>query len=183
MALIKCEDCGRDVTRSAKVCPQCGAKVPKKTSFLTWIIGAFLLAVVISAIVSNKNTTAPAVAVSQDASLTPEQQGKNKPDNRKRDAQLQAAALALTLKHAAKDPTAFELTSLTVKPDDAACYEYRAKHTFGAIFSGEAVLSTAGKLYVKEHSVDLFAKTWNKECTVEGGDEIAEYLKTQGILN
>jgi predicted amidophosphoribosyltransferase len=32
MALIKCGECGREVSTTAKVCPQCGAKVKKSQS-------------------------------------------------------------------------------------------------------------------------------------------------------
>lgn len=36
MALIKCKECGTEVSDSAKNCPKCGAPTPKKTSLLTW---------------------------------------------------------------------------------------------------------------------------------------------------
>lgn len=42
--LVKCKTCGADVAKSAKVCPQCGAKQKKHTIFgvLLVIIGVFL---------------------------------------------------------------------------------------------------------------------------------------------
>jgi hypothetical protein len=43
MALIKCRECGREVSSSAKSCPQCGAKLPKKTSFVTWAVLIFFV--------------------------------------------------------------------------------------------------------------------------------------------
>ena len=36
MALVKCKECGDKVSNKAKSCPSCGAKPPKKTSFVTW---------------------------------------------------------------------------------------------------------------------------------------------------
>jgi hypothetical protein len=39
MALVKCKECDEQVSTSAKACPKCGAKPPKKTSTITWIVG------------------------------------------------------------------------------------------------------------------------------------------------
>lgn len=39
MALMKCKECGGPVSSEAKSCPKCGAKPPKRTSLLTWVIG------------------------------------------------------------------------------------------------------------------------------------------------
>jgi hypothetical protein len=33
MALIKCKECGRDVSSQARVCPGCGAAVPNLKNF------------------------------------------------------------------------------------------------------------------------------------------------------
>lgn len=39
--LISCKDCGHQVSKNAKSCPNCGAKI-KKTSILLWIVLAFI---------------------------------------------------------------------------------------------------------------------------------------------
>lgn len=41
MAIKKCKECGGEVSTKAKTCPKCGARAPKSTSMLTWLI-AFL---------------------------------------------------------------------------------------------------------------------------------------------
>ncbi len=43
MALIKCKECGNDVSDTAATCPKCGAKVPKKTGIGTWIISGLVV--------------------------------------------------------------------------------------------------------------------------------------------
>lgn len=49
MGLVTCKDCGKDVSDDATACPNCGAKPPKKTSKLTWIIaGIFALGIGLS---------------------------------------------------------------------------------------------------------------------------------------
>lgn len=37
MAVKKCKECGEKVSTTAKKCPHCGAKPPKKSSPLLWI--------------------------------------------------------------------------------------------------------------------------------------------------
>ena len=49
MALIQCKECAKEVSSKAKVCPSCGAKVPKKTSLFTWLVLIFMLLIVYSA--------------------------------------------------------------------------------------------------------------------------------------
>jgi hypothetical protein len=46
MALVKCKECGEQVSTEATTCPKCGAKAPKKKSLLTWIILIFIVLVV-----------------------------------------------------------------------------------------------------------------------------------------
>jgi len=50
--LIKCKDCGKDVSKNANSCPNCGAKVPKPNILMAVIIGLFGL-FLICGIVSN----------------------------------------------------------------------------------------------------------------------------------
>ena len=38
MALIKCKECGNEISKKAEKCPNCGAPAKKKTSVLTWVI-------------------------------------------------------------------------------------------------------------------------------------------------
>lgn len=38
MAVGKCKECGGQVASSAKACPHCGAKVPKKVGVLGWLV-------------------------------------------------------------------------------------------------------------------------------------------------
>ena len=38
MSLIKCKECGKQISNKAESCPSCGAKLPKKTSIVTWVL-------------------------------------------------------------------------------------------------------------------------------------------------
>lgn len=63
MALKNCKECGEKVSTKAKTCPKCGAKAPKKTSFLTWAVLVLIVFVVIG-------------VMRQEASLTPEERAE-----------------------------------------------------------------------------------------------------------
>jgi len=56
MALVKCKECGEDVSTKAKTCPKCGAKAPKKTSLFTWLVLVFIIFVIYGA---NQAPTTP----------------------------------------------------------------------------------------------------------------------------
>lgn len=49
MALIKCNECGHQISKSASQCPGCGAKI-KRTSLFTKIVAIFIALVAFSAI-------------------------------------------------------------------------------------------------------------------------------------
>ena len=55
--LIKCKDCGHQVSKSAKACPNCGAKMSKqRTSLFTWFIAIVLGFGILSAIFTDNTT-------------------------------------------------------------------------------------------------------------------------------
>ena len=174
MALTKCKECGNEISTKATICPKCGAKIVR-TKLSTWLIGAFFMAAIIGAAMNPSKSPVAEPAPAK----TPDHIAASK----KRDAQLQLGAMgAIALKKSMKDPEAFTLTSATVKDSGTTCYEYRAKNGFGAIFPGDAVLTSKGKLLVHEHNGHAFISAWNKECTKGGGDEIAAFINTRGIL-
>jgi hypothetical protein len=58
MALVKCKECGLDVSTGAKSCPKCGATVPKKTSLFTWLV---LLLIVFIVYAGSKAPSTPKI--------------------------------------------------------------------------------------------------------------------------
>lgn len=108
---------------------------------------------------------------------------KESADKAKRNFQMNLAGMgAKQLKLGMKDPDSFELKSLLFMPNGAACYEYRATNSFNAHLAGQAVLTSKGELLVHEQNGNAFVSAWNKECTVSGGEEIADLVK-RVILN
>jgi uncharacterized OB-fold protein len=51
--LVKCRDCGKDVSRSAKACPHCGAKSPAElaTGLISSLVGLVVAILVLIVLV------------------------------------------------------------------------------------------------------------------------------------
>ncbi|MCL2656849.1 MAG: zinc ribbon domain-containing protein [Betaproteobacteria bacterium] len=217
MALVKCHECGNDVSTEAKTCPKCGAKVvlpkpPKRpTSRFAKIVGGVLLAVLFVARIitageerkeAERQASAAQAEQQRRAALTPEQRKAEDEAIAKRQAAEDAKHLAAeeaktvkaihlhnasagatALKRASKDPDTFELKSAVLHSNGTACYDYRAKNSFGAMLAGSAVLTTKGKILVQEVNGNAFAKVWNMECTKADGEEIVQTLKRLDYIN
>lgn len=69
MALVKCKECGGEVSNKAKTCPKCGAKVPVKTSALSWFVLALIIFVAYTA---SQNPSAPTRAITPTISTSPQ---------------------------------------------------------------------------------------------------------------
>lgn len=54
MALMKCEECGHSISKSAVACPNCGAKV-KRTSLFTKIVAGFFALIIFSMIIGQQS--------------------------------------------------------------------------------------------------------------------------------
>lgn len=171
MALIACLECKNGVSTEAKTCPHCGAKVRKPSTpnpRWRWYALAFVVVCVLAAMAKQGDPSTTHVKTAEE---------------KKQDAQAVIAMMAAKdLKDSMKDPASFKLVSLVVKPDGAACYEYRAQNSFGANLPGYAVLSKLGNIFVQERNKE-FTDTWNTECTPAGGREVADLVNRSGTLN
>lgn len=71
MALVKCKECGNQISKSAKACPQCGAKQKKQVGVLGWLFALFVVLPVAWHLGSgspgqgNQSTSAPAATSSK----------------------------------------------------------------------------------------------------------------------
>lgn len=69
MALVKCKECGEQVSTKAKNCPKCGAKAPKKTSPVTWaVLGLIIFGVYVSNQAPSPSSTSPSASNSSSSS-------------------------------------------------------------------------------------------------------------------
>ena len=70
MALVKCKECKTEISNKADACPNCGAKPPKKTSFTTWFVLFFIVAVSYSAMQDSGEYTSNSSAGSKGSSVS-----------------------------------------------------------------------------------------------------------------
>lgn len=148
MALLKCKECGGQVSSKAAACPACGAKAPKRTSLFTWVVAAAMGVTIVGGLAAGGGNlkTAPPRPEPTKAEQAAE-------------ASRYAAAQGLdqALKRAAKDPDSVKYESLRVSADaQVVCAEFRARNGFGAYDKGIAV--AVGDVVSQD------VRAWKKHC-------------------
>ena len=149
MALVKCHECGSDVSTEASSCPKCGAKVKKPTSGAAkLLLGVVVLGVFVAGIGGGGNSpdTPPE---------TPEQKAQKEAEAAR---YAVAAATSKLLRDSMRDPDSLQFESLRVNDDSSViCAEYRARNGFGGV-NREFMVVADGKTSQKPNA-------WNKHCT------------------
>lgn len=182
MALIKCKECGGEVSSKAKTCPKCGASVGRRGigcgtlvgyAVLLLIVIPMVIGLIIAAIDDSEPEPAPAPAPAKQQ-LTPEEAAEKE----KKDKAVQlAAAGAATLKKTMRDPDSFELESaLVIEESGAVCYTYRARNGFGGMNRDNAVLADGGKKFLTSDS-EGFVDLWNQECGGKSGQDVSAAIR------
>lgn len=156
MALVKCKECGGSVSTKAVACPACGAQRPRRTSLLTWVVTALVVAAVGAWIVGgdglkrSENVSKAARSVVQAV------------QDPKDEADFQFAVIAAKAVRASlKDPASFEIVRAGLIDGGALCLEYRGKNSFGAVTVERIAVTRAGK-----------KGDWNKECGGKSGEDM-----------
>ena len=185
MALIKCKECGGEVSNKAAACPKCGAKVPKETSLFTRAVAVLAVFVVGSCIF--KGNESRQGAESSSASIATQQPVKTPEQialEAKADGEIQAAiVMGKAIKASMKNPASFKLKSFLIYPGGATCYEYSGANSFNAVIPGRAVyLPAKTKVLTQDADGNRFVKAWNDICTKSGGAERAKGLNQLGAI-
>jgi len=155
MALVKCKECGSQVSTDADRCPQCGAKPKKKSSIGKIIVLALVVIGVGKCAMDQRN-------LPQQASKTPEQIEREA----KEEAAFQAdVAKVKALRSSMKNPASFQLVKAIRMESGVLCVEYRGTNSFNAIVTEQKAITPAG----------AFAD-WNKSCAGKTGKDVS-YLR------
>lgn len=161
MALVNCNECGKEISDQADACPNCGSK-PTKTSALGVFVTIVLLVIVIGGILGGNDKI----------KKSPEEQRAADEQNQ-RIARAQLGANAL--KTAMRNPDSFKLEqALLVGQTGAICYEYRAQNGFGGMNRDQAVLTKVGNLV--SGSDRSFDRVWKDNCADRTGVDFAKYV-------
>lgn len=62
MAMTKCRDCGKKISKRAKTCPECGAPNKKRTSATTYFVLLVIIIVTFASINSNSPSSGAAIS-------------------------------------------------------------------------------------------------------------------------
>lgn len=164
MALVKCKECGGKVSTNAKACPACGAKPPKKTSVVTWLV----LATVVIVIAKGMFTEKPA-----EPAKTPEQAAAEAADAKQRSADAkirQDAFLAQAIAKEAvlgrlKDPDSAKFGQVVARESGIVCGYVNSKNSFGGYTGDKAfIYFTKKEVAVMQGEAKDFESVWNKQC-------------------
>ena len=158
MALVDCEECGRQIASNARVCPYCGRK---RTHPFVMGCAVFLIGVLILIILNATHAMAALENYPRHRHVTPIQR---------------AAAGAMVLRRLMVDPESFRLDSaLIADGTGAVCYRYLARNTLGQMAWGLAMLEPDGKFMTSEAKV--FHEEWKKMCAGRSGQDIAKSIQ------
>ena len=168
MAMIECHECRSQISSEAKVCPSCGMAPAKGTSVISLVvvglIGIFMVK-----------------CTYDEATKTHQPPPQKSAATIQADNELNTAiAYGTLIKKATKDPSSFKMESFLIFPGGVACYEYRAKNSYGATVPAKAVYDGVA-LTTSETDRNKFTKSWNAVCTKAGGQERAGGLNLLGV--
>src|SRR4051812_9131905 len=145
MALVKCSECGNEISTKAKTCPKCGAKV-KRMGILGGIFWAMLAFLIYSGITGN------AITSSSPPPKTPVQEAADK-ENSVRYVAVRTAMAAIQAN--LRNPSSVQWDSAYVNKDaSTVCVQYRAQNGFGGM-GRELFVVVAG-------NVSQSPAVWNK---------------------
>ncbi|MDM5264763.1 zinc ribbon domain-containing protein [Sulfurovum sp. XTW-4] len=150
MGMIKCKECKSEISNKAKTCPQCGAPVPQKTSFLTWIFLISIIAIFLI-VTSGPNNKSSMVSSSENKEFAWVEKGKYLVRSKLKDS----------------DSAKFRDIYFNKNKDQVpvACGEVNSKNGLGA-FAGYERFISAGSIEFTwlESEVSDFGNIWNKLC-------------------
>lgn len=152
MSLIKCHECGGQMSSEAKACPACGA-APKKSVGLIGIVFAAIFGIIVFRVVATNETRPPAPE-----KTTEQRAAESERQTAEARRLATVTAMAKTLKDAMRNPPSFVLESAAANDDASViCLAYRAQNGFGGV-NREGIVF-AGEKLAKD------ATAWKKHCT------------------
>jgi hypothetical protein len=168
MALVKCKECGKEISKKAGACPHCGAKA-RRTGCLTWCIAGFAALVIIGAISNSMRGPDPDVGKAASPPRSAEDLAADRAVSR-------AAVAAKSIRSGARNPDSFVLESALVMPSGAACLEYRAQNGFGGMNREQAVIP-AGKDDLRVTGSSGFLSSWSAHCAGKTGRDVTVLVR------
>jgi hypothetical protein len=148
VALVKCKECGEEVSTKAKACPKCGAWLPKKTSIVTWGVLALILFAIYNGWLPEFNLTPEKRNAKEEKLAITVAKEEEKENHRKGFHCLSSwkgshSAVEKYVEERMRDPDSFEHVETRISPvNDKGTHQlfmtYRATNGFGGLTVGSA---------------------------------------------
>lgn len=146
MALMKCHECGSEISSEAKTCPKCGAEPRKRTGIFGWLFAGFTVWLAYMLFFADSPPPKTPPSPSEIAYQQQQEQLFQK-----------TAIMAATIKRSLREPESVQWETIMANDDGSVmCFLYRARNGFGGM-TRESVSFANGKAS-KE------AAHWNKHC-------------------
>jgi len=167
MALVKCEECGKEISSEAESCPSCGAKPEKMGLFRKIFIGLLVL-IVISFMM--KESKPPSVKQSDEISIpSVEAQEAKKKREEEQAKQISILLRISALREEMKNPPSFELVEAINLENGTLCVTYRGTNGFGGVVTDSKAINSDAKII-----------PYAAACNGKSGDDVThlkKYLK------
>lgn len=161
MAMIKCHECGKEISSSAKTCPNCGVK-PKKSVGIVGIAFALFAGFILFKCTLGVEESSRRTA-EREAAKTPEQRAAEATARANEELRVTAAMRTQKLvREHAKNPASLQFEQLGISErGDTICGRYRATNSFNAVVPGIVVATPNGYSFEPAH--------WKKHCANAAG--------------
>lgn len=146
MTLMKCDECGGDVSSEAKACPKCGAK-PRQSGGIWIVLFLSFIGYLVYTLFSTPATPPRTPPSPEEIAL-----------KQREEATFQKVAImAASIKKNLREPESVKW-EIILSDDDAnvMCFGYRARNGFGGM-TNEHITVAKGK-------ASRDASAWNKYC-------------------
>lgn len=147
MSIVKCHECGKEVSDTAKACPHCGAAVKKKAGMLGIIFVSLIGFAIFQSILSSSSAPPP----------VPKTNAEKQRDSETEIAFQKVVVVLKSIQQSARNPDSIKWESILA--DDGAntiCVEFRAQNGFGGINKEFAVYANG--------TLSQAPTAWNKHC-------------------
>jgi hypothetical protein len=167
MALVKCEECSREISSDAKSCPGCGVKPKKAVGKVGYVVAGLVLLIIFNI----AGREAP-----MEAALTPEQKAAKAAEDAMRKTRFNNTGIAVTrVKSALRDPKSVEWIDVSSsEKGEVVCLTYRARNGFGGMNVEHATATMA------DYKISSSSDAWNKNCV---GKELYDTKKVLAVID